>query len=90
MTPEERAAAIYEVARDGFEATDGTTTVVASGASLEGAMVRLTLSVTRSDTPVTLGNPYYFVNPPVAVEVGDDAVVDPAAALTEMLLDVVR
>lgn len=90
MTPEERAAIVFDLVRDGFTATDGGVTVVASDAALDGAKVTVTLAATRDGAGLLLDNPFHFVNPPLGVADGDDVLVDPEAAVAGMLLDVVR
>lgn len=90
MTPEERAAIVFDIVADGFTATDGDLVVVASDAGLSGSMVTVTLAATRAGDELALDNPYHFVNPPLAFVDGTAIIVDPEAAAAEMFLNTVR
>lgn len=90
MTPELRARAIYDVVANGLTVTDGELTVSVTAAELTGRAVELTLEVADAGVPREVSNPFVFVNPPTAVVIDGEAVVDELAAATEMILAAVR
>lgn len=89
MTPEERSAVIYDLVADGYSVERDGLTIDVNYARLHGSMVTMTLSASIGGNRLKLDNPFTFVNPPLGIADGDDVIVDPEAALAEMLFNVV-